>query len=335
MTEAEFTQLLDRFQKGICTPQEKEQLEQWLDTRSEGGSPFKSSSEKQKIKMALRESIYRKAEISRRRSVLFFPSAGRSVNVRMGLRVAASILMVVAVVYGLWKSDIMGKSLLIYQTEAGQKKEVTLPDNTIVTLNGNSSLSYRNNWKDKRFRSVDLSGEAYFKVTSNAQKPFVVNTAGISIKVLGTTFNVKSYDEDERVETTLVEGKVSIEKVTKDQPAPEIIELSPDQKATFSKESREITLKQVKPESEAAWIRGSLVFEDEPFSEIIKDLERMYGVKIFVKDKAALQCTFNIRLEGESLEEVLKLFSLSEDVKYRIEDRQAWIEGNLCDGKTN
>jgi ferric-dicitrate binding protein FerR (iron transport regulator) len=334
MTEAEFTQLLDRFQKGLCTPQEKERLEQWLDTRSEGASPFNSSSEKQRIKMVLRESIYRKAEISRKR-MLFFPSEGRSMNVRLWLRVAASILMAVAVGYGLWKSDIMGKPLSIYKTEAGQKKTITLPDNTIVTLNGNSSLSYLDNWKEERFRSVNLSGEAYFQVTSNAQKPFVVNTAGISIKVLGTTFNVKSYDEDERVETTLVEGKVSIEKVTKDHPAHEIIELLPDQKATFSKESREIILEQVTPESEAAWIRGSLVFEDEPFSEIIKDLERLYGVKIIVKDKAALQCTFNIRLEGESLEEVLKLFSLSEEVKYRIEDRQAWIEGNLCDGKTN
>ncbi len=334
MTESEFIQLLDRFEKGLCTPREKELLEQWLDAMKEGGSPFKSSSEKNRIKMALHKSIYRKAKISQGRSMLFSPFEGQ-VNVGMWLRVAASILIAVALGYGLLKSDIMGHSRSVYKTEAGQKTTIILPDNTTVTLNGNSSLSYRDNWNEEKFRSVDLSGEAYFEVTSNAQKPFVVNTAGISIKVLGTTFNVKSYDEDERVETTLVEGKVSIEKMTKGHPAHEIIELSPDQKATFNKESRKIILEQVKPESEAAWIRGSLVFEDEPFSEIIKDLERLYGVKIFVKDKAALQCTFNIRLEGESLEEVLKLFSLSEDVKYRIEDRQAWIEGSLCDRKTN
>jgi transmembrane sensor len=223
------------------------------------------------------------------------------------------------------------QSLSVYKTEAGQKTTITLPDNTIVTLNGNSSLSYYDNWKEEKFRSVNLSGEAYFKVTSNAQKPFVVNTSDISIKVLGTTFNVKSYDEDEHVETTLVEGKVVIEKATEGDTALESVELSPDQKATFSKDSKQIMLEEVKWESEAAWIRGSLVFEDEPFSEIRKDLERLYGIKIFVKDKASLQCRFNTRLEGESLEEVLKLFSLSGNATYRIQDRQAWIEGSLCD----
>jgi transmembrane sensor len=225
-------------------------------------------------------------------------------------------------------------STTAHRTVAGQKTTVTLPDNTIVTLNGNSSLSYRSNWTDEKLRSVDLSGEAYFEVVSNAQKPFIVNTSGISIKVLGTTFNVKSYDEDEAVETTLVEGKVVIEKVAEGHALPESIELLPDQKAIFSKDSKQIVLENVEAESEAAWVKGSLVFEDEPFSEIVKDLERWYGAKIIVKDKASLQCRFNTTIENESLEEVLKLFSSSGNVKYSIQDgNQVWIEGSLCNKK--
>jgi ferric-dicitrate binding protein FerR (iron transport regulator) len=225
-------------------------------------------------------------------------------------------------------------SITVYKTLAGQKTTVILPDNTVVTLNGNSSLSYRGDWKEENLRSVLLTGEAYFKVTSYAQKPFVVSTSDISIKVLGTTFNVKSYDDDEAVETTLIEGKVIIEKEAEDQALSERIELLPDQKAIFSKNSKQIVLKNVKSESEAAWIKGSLVFEDEPFSEIVKDLERWYGAKITVKDKASLPCRFNTRIENESLEEVLKLFSLSGNMTYSIQDgNQVWIEGSLCDKK--
>jgi transmembrane sensor len=230
-------------------------------------------------------------------------------------------------------SEVYG--VTVYKTIAGQKTTIMLPDNTVVTLNANSSLSYRGDWKEENLRSVTLKGEAYFKVISDAEKPFVVHTSDISIKVLGTTFNVKSYDDDEAVETTLVEGKVIIEKARGNAES-ESVELLPDQKAIFSKNSKQIVLENVKPESEAAWIKGSLVFEDEPFSEIVKDLERWYAVKIIVKDKASLKCRFNATIGNESLEEVLNLFSLSENVKYSIDDgNQVWIDGILCDQKAD
>lgn len=254
-------------------------------------------------------------------------------NSRSGrmLRAFAATFIGMVMLAGIYFYISQVYSVTVYRTVAGQKTTITLPDNTIVTLNGNSSLSYRGNWTDEKLRSVNLSGEAYFKVTSNAKKPFIVNTSGIAIKVLGTTFNVKSYDDDEAVETILVEGKVVIEKDAEEHAVAESIELLPDQKAIFSKNSKQIVLENVKPESEAAWVKGSLVFEDEPFSEIVKDLERWYGAKIIVKDKASLQCRFNTRIENESLEEVLKLFSSSGNVKYSIQDgNQVWIEGSIC-----
>ena len=145
---------------------------------------------------------------------------------------------------------------------------------------------------------------------------------------------MKSYDDDDEVETTLVEGKVIIEKNAEEHVTSESIELFPDQKAIFSKNSKQIVLKNVKTESEAAWVKGSLVFEDEPFSEIIKDLERWYGATIIVKDKASLQCRFNTRIENESLEEVLKLFSINGNMKYSIQDaNHVLIEGSPCNRK--
>ncbi len=252
------------------------------------------------------------------------------------MRAIAATFIGIAMLVGGYFYISQINSVTVYKTVAGQKTTIKLPDNTIVMLNGNSSLSYRGKWKGTKQRAVDFSGEGYFKVTSDAQKPFVVNTSGISINVLGTTFNVKSYDEDEDVETTLVEGKVAIKKAAEGDAIPEIVNLLPDQKATFSKNSKEIVLKNVNSENEASWAKGSLIFEDESFSEIIKDLERWYGVKIIVKNKASLECRFNTRIESESLEEVLKLFSLSGNVKYHFkDDHQVWIEGSLCDQKGN
>jgi ferric-dicitrate binding protein FerR (iron transport regulator) len=251
---------------------------------------------------------------------------------RMISAIAASFIGI-AILSCIYFYNLQAHSLIVYETVAGQKTAITLPDGTIVNLNGSSSLSYYDDtWKEGKLRAVTLTGEGYFKVTSNPKKPFVVNTSGIAIKVLGTTFNVKSYDDDGAVETTLVEGKVMIEKKADENADPEFIELFPDHKATFTKNSKQIVLAKVKPESETAWVTGSLVFEDALFSDIVKDLERWYGVKIILKDQASLKCRFNTRIENESLEAVLKLFSSSSNIKYRIQDdRQVLIEGSLCD----
>jgi ferric-dicitrate binding protein FerR (iron transport regulator) len=253
----------------------------------------------------------------------------RSLPLTSIIRVVAATFIGIILLVGLY-FYFQTSSLVVYKTVARQKTTITLPDNTVVTLNGNSSLSYRDNWEDEKRRSVDLSGEAFFNVISDAEKPFVVNTSGISVRVLGTTFNIKSYDDDERVETTLIEGKVVIEKSSEIHVQPETIELLPHQQATFNKENNLIIVKKVDLANEVAWLTGSLVFEDEPFSEIIKDLERWYGTKITVKDKSSLQCRFSTRIEGESLEEVLRLFSLSGDAKYQFHKDQVSIEGSLC-----
>jgi ferric-dicitrate binding protein FerR (iron transport regulator) len=222
-------------------------------------------------------------------------------------------------------------STTVYKTIAGEKRIVTLKDGTKVTLNASSSLVYRDSWIGSQMRSVDLSGEAYFKVMSDARKPFVVNASGLSIKVVGTTFNVKSYDNDEHVVTTLVEGKVLIEKPSGENGISETIKLSPDQQAIFTKNNGQIALKAIDPQTEVGWLSGSLVFEDETFAEIIKELERWFGVTITVKKKTSLQCRFSTRIDGESLAEVLNVFSVNGDMTYQFDDEHhVSIEGNVC-----
>jgi ferric-dicitrate binding protein FerR (iron transport regulator) len=245
--------------------------------------------------------------------------------------IAASTVIVLTVAF-IYVFINTSTSAVVFETLPGEKITVTLPDETIVMLNGNSTLSYdQDTWDSQQLRPVRLTGEAYFKVKSDKARPFVVSTSGITIRVLGTTFNVKSYDEDHEIETTLIEGKVLIENEGGSGRQAETLELLPEQQATFTKASRTLALRNVPAKRAAGWVSGTLVFEDEAFADIIKDLERWYGVRIVVRDKSAMSCRFNSKIERESLEEVLKMFSATSEMKYFFRDKtNVVIEGNVC-----
>ena len=215
-----------------------------------------------------------------------------------------------------------------YTTDFGQKETIILPDLSTVTLNGNSSLTYNREWEEAALREVDLQGEAYFNVTKSKHKPFIVHASDIEIKVLGTTFTVKSYDDDESVEACLLEGTIAIQSKA-DIDRNEII-LIPNQKATFSKSSQKITLSQVRPEIYTYWKTSKLIFEDERFGEIVKSLERKYGVRIEMQDDASKTCRFSATIHYESLKEVLDLFASTTDLSYRISGKAVKITGRLC-----
>jgi ferric-dicitrate binding protein FerR (iron transport regulator) len=241
-------------------------------------------------------------------------------------RYAAAVIVLAGIFF-------LGKDRIIYKysrTAFGEVRRIELPDKSTVVLNANSVLRVPRFGFGKTSREVYLNGEAFFDVVGNPSKPFILHTSAINITVLGTAFNVKSYEDDERIETTLIEGKVVIEKTLEKNLTMETLELLPDQQATFDKKNRQIIVEAIDRASEVAWLSGSLVFENETFSEIIKDLERRYGVKIIVNDKSSLQCRFSTRIERESLAEVLKLFSLSGDAKFQFNADRVLVEGRLC-----
>lgn len=144
-----------------------------------------------------------------------------------------------------------------------------------VILNAQSKLSVDSDFNlDSRI--VYLEGEAFFDVTENPEKPFIVKTvSGLDVRVLGTTFNVKSYAKDESVETTLVTGKVQL--FTGNESTP-VAELSPEQKVTFNKKSRSVEVENVKPEIITSWSQGVLMFEKTSIITALHSIERWYVI---------------------------------------------------------
>lgn len=209
---------------------------------------------------------------------------------------------------------------LVYNTiriPYGKKFEVQLSDGTLVHLNAGTSLRYPVQFVKNQNRQVYLLGEAYFEVEKDKEHPFDINTQNINIEVLGTKFNVDTYSENTSTDVVLVEGKVSM---YKDQKTKENqVYLKPGEKGSNERGQSKITTEQVNTEYYTAWVKGSLVFKNASFDEIIKKLERRYNVTFINRNKTLGKEIFNARFDNEPIEVVLKYFSDSYKIDYDID----------------
>lgn len=202
---------------------------------------------------------------------------------------------------------------------AGQKTQVRLPDSTLVLLNGNSSLRYSQQFNHEG-RKVELSGEGYFDVKKDRFREFIVSTPEIDVKVYGTSFNVKAYGNDPIVEIGLKNGKIGLER-----DARELMELTPGQVAIFSKKEKKIDVKSMDMNLVSAWTRDEMVFEEDSLQEIIKYMDRWYGVNIQASPQVLDGELLTFKVKTESLNELLKLINLFKPIKYHIDGKQVFI----------
>jgi len=239
-------------------------------------------------------------------------------------------------------------------TDKGDKATVALPDGSLVKLNACSSLSYQSNY-GKNDRNVDFTGEAFFDIQTNPDIPFTVKTYGLNINAYGTTFNVKAYPEDDMVETTLVNGKVSINN-QHDQP---IITLEPNQvisipkllvlsgqnnnqtamtlndqipvkvektdvpKNTIRKEP--VLRKNVKTEEYTSWKDDKWIIKSESLESLAKKIERRYDVSVLIEDEASKKYVFSGTLRNYPLEQVLDIIRLNAPIQYSVKEKSVII----------
>lgn len=202
---------------------------------------------------------------------------------------------------------------------AGQKTRIILPDSSIVLLNGNSKIKYSQFFNEKD-RKVELTGEGYFDVRKDASRSFIVSTNELRVKVFGTAFNIKAYDNDVDVEISLKSGSIGI-----DRNDDEVLRLSPGEMAIFDKEGQTFLVEKVDADLVSAWTRDEMVFEENSFNEIIKYLERWYGVQIQVAPELLDGELYTFKVKTESLLELLKLINLLKPIEYQIDGKQVVI----------
>lgn len=192
------------------------------------------------------------------------------------------------------------ESSYMVQVGKGEKATVLLPDGTKVFLNTQSSLSYPALFGRGK-REVKLTGEAYFEVTHNHNKPFIVHTPSLSVKVLGTTFNVYAPSTGDYCETTLVEGRVE---VILNTGKPKSKTLYPRQKLRYNRQTDECIISNTDLWEEMAWRRGDIVFHSQTFSEIVEQLNIYYGVTFHVDGNMGTKL-FSGSFHNENITDVL------------------------------
>jgi ferric-dicitrate binding protein FerR (iron transport regulator) len=210
--------------------------------------------------------------------------------------------------------------------------KVTLPDGSSVWLNHSSSLKYPAMFQGD-FRSVELSGEGYFEVAHNPKNPFIVKAGEIQIKALGTTFNVMAYPDEDRIETSLIDGRIELERKPPNGEMIPLLRMKPTDLVIFQKSNNEISTRTIVDDRYFSWKDGKLIFNSEPIEEVVKKLRRWFNVDIQIKDPELLELTYTATFIHETLPQVLELLSMMSPVSYSISSREEISPGTFTKRK--
>ena len=196
---------------------------------------------------------------------------------------------------------------------SGQRSQIVLPDNSVVWLNAESRLTYPESFEDLSQRNIKLEGEAYFDVQRNESRPFVVNVDGFRVRVLGTEFNIDAYSDADQIYTTLVQGKVELTY----SGSVEQKYLHPGEMGVFHRtDNRVLIHRNVNLQQAISWKDGKLIYDNIPFGDLAKELERWYGVDFKIDSSLLNKHRFTMTITDESLKEVCELIRESTPVNY-------------------
>lgn len=304
----------------ITHPENREIINKWMHSIWLNAPEKESELTFNELISAINEQYYRK------KSNLY----GFHEIVQLFQKLAAILIIPVVLffVYYTWIREPVQKN--IDYTEVivpmGQKSEIVLPDSTHIWLNSASHLRYPVKFGSAT-RDVFLDGEAYFEVKQKAHIPFLVHTPELVVKVLGTKFNVKSYLDDEEVETALLEGEVHLQVSTDlGKGHVKMLVMKPGEMINYSRASSSVLKTGFKADEITSWRNNRLIFRDDTFDKLVKKVERWYNVKIIYD-----QALFNDKkltvelLEGESLERLFQIIEKTIHVNYKIDKQYIYI----------
>ena len=294
MNQKELDRLLERYQNDQCSAEEKLRIEEWLEKNTRvAGSPWHTFSKADKE--AYMERLYARISDSvaagEAASMHEIPSAQpwwRSPK----WMVAASLIVVVSA-YFVWKSHLTadGPEQEHWQTmvaKPGHQLHFTLADGTTVWLKGGSELRYPEAF-NKKSRTVELQGEAFFEVTKNQHSSFVVKAGELETKVLGTAFNIQAFKDLPNFVVSLVAGKVAVQ-VHPERKDADVILLAPNEELVYNQQSEAVS-KSTKTDMKSAgqYQSGDLQFEETTLDEVFFILGNAYGLEITYDEAQAKQ----------------------------------------------
>ncbi len=220
------------------------------------------------------------------------------------------------------QEQLLEARIITKKNPSGQKSKLVLPDGSTVYLNSESSISYSADFISDR--SISLDGEGFFEVVKDSEHPFRVKADGIVTTALGTSFNISTFRDDQKVAVTLVSGKV----VLSQEGTGSSLELDPGEESLLSTSDIQLEKHSVNTQDVLLWTRGILKFKNSSFKEMIEQLSRWYGVEITVKGTMRHQLANGTFDTDESLENVLTVLGESLDFRFEINGKKVRIQTN-------
>ncbi len=319
MQQEEFDKLLDRYLKGEASRQEERWFDDFFESyqKSETSwSSFESERTRLEIFSKVRQRI-RQASFENHRAKSLWPA---------WLKVAAMLLVALGMSWFIigYRSSRHEPTMITQVTTRGQKATLVLPDGTNVRLNAESTLIYPEEFEKNR-REVTLSGEGFFEVAKNPDKPFVVRATDFSTQVLGTAFNVSAYRETEHT-VTVREGKVQV--MWKEDTTASVI-VHANEQAVLSSEG--LFKKQVDIHRYISWKDGVIYLDHTSLEEMAQVLERWYDVKIIFEHPGLKKCTISGKFSNDQLINILKSVRFIKKIDFTFKDKQTIVlRGKPC-----
>ncbi|MCC8171565.1 MAG: DUF4974 domain-containing protein [Parabacteroides sp.] len=332
METTDYIRLFRKFLQKQATPGEVEALVTWLKSENAFHSWMHDEWEAAPTAMntALQKRIWKQIRVKTERAT-GQPASPKAAGqtpwpVRL-LRVAAVLVLMALTGAGVYFHTVQrGRTAdTVVSVEKGQKANILLPDGSKVWVNSGSRLIY-----GKRFhageRILKLEGEGYFEVNPDPAHPFIVETDDLSVKALGTSFDIKSYPNGPVVSTVLMSGKVEV------RSASETALLEPNQKIVFDRAAGAMKKYTVADATDYSdWRYNILAFEAETFENIVRTLERLYNVRIIFESETLKKYRFTGSPGNASLESILELLSLTSPLQYEIQDSIIVLRENQRD----
>lgn len=345
-------ELIHKFLNNNCSPKELEAVISWIKTESpliegekwtlEEWQTFKGEKQwkSDEVYSSMLDKIHHKINIQSADKVIKIQAPNVSLLTWITRIAALLLLPVVAfLLFTLSQHNLQIKTIteapidsLEIVAPVGSKTIVQLPDGSEVYLNHGSKLKYPQKFIGSS-RNVILSGEGYFKVAHNPNKPFIVSTPEMNINALGTEFNILAYPSESIIEATLVNGVVTLDQINLSGTKQSLGSMQPSQHVRFHKETGKVVSTMGNIEKYISWKEGRLIFKNEPIEQIANRLNRWYNVEIVFENEEVKDLTYTATFVDETLFQILDLMELATPIKYKAMPRKKLESGTFSKQK--
>ena len=312
MTKKAFLEILHKFNSGVATQEEEAILNSFCEQlQKDPESVLWTLTQEEEKKVRMFTAIM---------NAITMPQQKPKIKRVVWYRVAAVIVVLVGL-GGLLLRMALGTPTVTVATGYGEHKTVILADGSKVYMGNSSTLTYPDKFTDS-LRQVTLTGEGFFEVVKNSRQPFVVNTGVVKTRVLGTTFNVKNYTEDEDIAVTLATGKVW---VTATANTTNGVILTPGMQAVYGKNNHQLVSNKTNVANAVAWRNNMLVLNNESLEEVAYMLNREFGLLFVFTDESLKKLPLNGEIKLDELNAVLENLEFLTGLKFEIDTKKKLV----------